>query len=616
MSTASVSKATFDSLVDNYLPEDFRQFIEEHFYAKVATQARLEHLKNDPLFHHKPLKHIGLYTDHGVVHVRDVTLQTLEVINTANGTLIPRREKGDLETMRACGLQLAYLHDIGMADFSEFGRFMHPEFAAQFVYCPEFEPYLELLWQENAGNIPWKLMRLFGQKHREPELRNIYRELLSLSVGHSKSKMPINIINHPALLRSHMINILGKPLQRLYFEQKTAKLRKASENSPDPEKVKSKKLATLEKKQAEWLSGAPDSAPSFTGHYRDYRQEAFAWLLYPDPACQKFVVNVLDSLRCLRAADALRQRGTVLRTSAGYEIFVDRKTANAIYALRDDANNELFMLEGKKSINAGEANLASSELDQQGNLRVSFHLGAFHKKRIVQKAASNAAFTIDDIQADVLQSFQRNTVLDQVFTQQPATPFAEIKILVEATDDNPEFAGLVCDKLAEMNPDIAHRVETTISLQGSDLPEVRRYITGEPLQQRLGAIDFHQALYRNLRKAGYDFDPGRELPGLKDIRIIRLKNGEELIKSGSPSGFVYFPLSEGLRVYPLGGYESKSARAWIPIGNTGVIRGSVRNAQVLAESEVELICVPKSIYLTEWYRPYSPKELLRVWQGN
>ena len=70
----------------------------------------------------------------------------------------------------------------------------------------------------------------------------------------------------------------------------------------------------------------------------------------------------------------------------------------------------------------------------------------------------------------------------------------------------------------------------------------------------------------------------------------------------------------GEKVYPLGGYESQPATAWIPLGNSGVIRGSVRNANVIAEKPVELICVPREIYLNFWYQPYSAKDLVKAWK--
>ena len=40
--------------------------------------------------------------------------------------------------------------------------------------------------------------------------------------------------------------------------------------------------------------------------------------------------DAIDAVRLVRAADALRQRGTTLRTSAGYEIFIDTDSGDAV----------------------------------------------------------------------------------------------------------------------------------------------------------------------------------------------------------------------------------------------------------------------------------------------
>jgi hypothetical protein len=68
------------------------------------------------------------------VQVRDVAWQILQVLKAINGVLIPPRDQSRMEYfMVGYGVMVAYLHDIGMADLTEFGRAMHPEFAAQAV---------------------------------------------------------------------------------------------------------------------------------------------------------------------------------------------------------------------------------------------------------------------------------------------------------------------------------------------------------------------------------------------------------------------------------------------------------------------------------------------------
>ena len=613
---AQLSEDQFESRMDNYLPIEFRHFVEKNFYGRVGEQAKLENIKNDPEFYKDPARHIALYTDHSIVHVRDVAVQVLEVVHKVNGQLIPFREKEDLEFLNACSLHLAYLHDIGMADFSAFGRFMHPEFAAQYVFSPAFDKWLDFLWEKNSGNLSWVLSRIFKGKGDEDRLKLIYREILALSVAHSKSKVPIEIVADPVKLRARMLDVLAKPLELLYYEQKIRRTqRKWEQKKGSPEGLKwAEEKKQWEQKQETFKRSQELNHIDFTGRYADIHKEAYDWLLIEEKNIQRFVVNVQDCIRCLRTADALRQRGTVLRTSAGYEIFIDGKTANAIYALRNATDEELYLLEAKKSINAGEANLASSEIDARGNLRVSFHLGAFSEEAITRKAAQNVATVIDDIQADTIQSFFRDPTLDKEVFSPPKVPFEDIRILVEGTDDNPHFASWVCKALKEENPTNAFRVKESFSLQTYDLEEVQRYLNGETLADSLQETpEFRKVLVNRLKKAGYDFSQKDTIPGESDIRLIHLASGAQLIKGGSTSGFVYFPMSEGLRVFPLGGYESRMASAWVPLGNTGVIRGSIRNAHVFAETTTSLICVPKSIYLKYWYKPLSSRDLERMW---
>jgi carbonic anhydrase len=43
----------------------------------------------------------------------------------------------------------------------------------------------------------------------------------------------------------------------------------------------------------------------------------------------------------------------------------------------------------------------------------------------------------------------------------------------------------------------------------------------------------------------------------------------------------------------------------MPLGVTGVIRGAGRNATIRAEQTVQLIMIPKMIYLKYWHHPYT-----------
>ena len=58
------------------------------------------------------------------------------------------------------------------------------------------------------------------------------------------------------------------------------------------------------------------------------------------------------------------------------------------------------------------------------------------------------------------------------------------------------------------------------------------------------------------------------------------------------------------------GYQMIPMRAWIPLGNTSVIRGATRNATVISYQDVELLMIPKEVYLRYWHKLYTPEELL------
>ncbi len=118
--------------------------------------------------------------------------------------------------------------------------------------------------------------------------------------------------------------------------------------------------------------------------------------------------------------------------------------------------------------------------------------------------------------------------------------------------------------------------------------------------------------YANDSAAEQKLNSFNPVEGFKHVRFTDLQSGEKLIEAGAPSSFVYIPLGDGLKIIPLGGYQSFSVAAWMPLGTTGVIRGDIRNADIIAEHPVSLLILPKEVYLRYWYVPYSPMELMGV----
>ena len=78
----------------------------------------------------------------------------------------------------------------------------------------------------------------------------------------------------------------------------------------------------------------PDALGVNARWYADPAADAFAWVDSPHPAHGALTTDAVDAVRLVRVADALRQRGSALRTAAGYEIFIDVETGQAVFSLR------------------------------------------------------------------------------------------------------------------------------------------------------------------------------------------------------------------------------------------------------------------------------------------
>ena len=179
---------------ERFLSASVREYIEQAYYTRVNEQAKLENLIRIPLFLENTAVHPAFFSDHGVVHVRDVAKQILQVLQLINGVLIPRRSEQQMESfLYGYGVALAYLHDIGLSDLSPFGRAMHPEFAAQSVFDGSLDDVVSMMWNDNCGNIAWHLTQLFKTGVVKRNLQTVFRELLAMSIGHSKSKTPVTV---------------------------------------------------------------------------------------------------------------------------------------------------------------------------------------------------------------------------------------------------------------------------------------------------------------------------------------------------------------------------------------------------------------------------------------
>ena len=577
--------------LDRYLPEKIRAEIEQRYYARVSAQSCLEALAQDEAFLHDPTRHVAFFADHGVVHVRDIAQQVLTVLERLHGVLIPHRETFRLDWMRGYGVMLTYLHDIGMCDMSPYGRAMHPEFAAQAVFAPDFETVLATLWEENCGNLAWRLLNLASQGLLAVDPRLALRELLAMAMCHSKRKAPMEILNDPQRLRRMMQRSVSTDLHVLHRIQQ---VEKATDDLGQAQ----------EDRLPQASSGQHRLACRF---YRDFQRDAFAWLRSDQPALRLLLSDVMDTLRALRCADALRQRGSLLRTSASYQIFVDQRTANAIHAFHTASGDQMFLLETPDAISAGEANLASCELTREGDVRLSFNRGAFASPAAVQHAARAAAVVITDIQADVVGSFTPSPVYARGESGAVKTA-AHMRLLVEETEDNPDFANLVCSEVIRLNPHLSGRCGPAPALQHLSARERNWYVQGAALDWNL---EQRRSLLRNMAQTGQQVDHIDPARAFQEVKQIDLMAGEVLLEAGAPSGFVYIPLGPGLIGAPLGGYQPFSIPPWALLGATGVVSGAPRNATVAAQRPLRVLMIPKTIFLHEWHRAYTLEEFRR-----
>ena len=578
--------------VDKYLPEKLRLRIES-YYARVSEQAQLDVVVFNEEFLASPMTHVAMYSDHGIVHVRDVATNIVHVLNSINGVLVPKRTAAQLDFMRGYGVMLAYNHDIGMMNFSAFGRAMHPEFATQEVFAPAYHEIVDAIWDENCGNVAWRLMTLADKGELAQSPRVVLRELLALAVGHSKSKIPIAVLNDPLLFRQTLLRSAGTNLRYLYLQQQVAK---AADSA--------KREAAQAQLDAYVGGGGLQHFEPARQWYADFETEAFAWLAATTPGLRALIADVVDTIRALRVADALRQRGTALKTSAGYQILVDQNTAMPVFALQK-GTGEVFLVEAGNRMSAGEANIASSELTAAGDLRISFQRGAFADIPTEIYGAACAALLVDDIQKDIVETFQRPSGPESA----PLKSNESISILLEGTDDNLDFAGEVRKALLELNPKLAKRCRVAPSLKHVADEERSRYLAADELDW---GIDRKETALLRIAQAGHPTTRMQVSEAFSDVHLAKLKAGDVLVYAGSPPGFVYIPIGEGLVSTPLGGYQAFAAKPWIPQANTRVIRGGAQESTLSAQANVSVLMIPKEIYLRHWHSTYSLEQFTQL----
>ena len=182
----------------------------------------------------------------------------------------------------------------------------------------------------------------------------------------------------------------------------------------------------------------------------------------------------------------------------------------------------------------------------------------------------------------------------------------EILIPIESVDDHPQVADPARQQLQHINPPLRDRISVVPSLRQVPAQERARYLEGTAFDPDIAA---RRELLDHVARSGHNTAHIDPVEAFEHVKMVLLQAGETLIEAGSPAGFVYIPLGDGLEVIPLGGYQPFLVRAWMPLGITGVIRGAARNATVVARQDLALLMIPKEVYLRRWHHPYTAAEL-------
>ncbi len=556
--------------IDRHLSPELRTILEERFWRPIVEGSTLEALRDDHALGAAD-GHPALFADHGIVHVRDIAAGVVELAATVEGVLLPARLPDRHEFVVGLAVLITYVHDIGMYDPTPAGRRLHALHGAHVPFSGAMDDVLDRFTAER-GPVVRRIADVVAAAPGGPPADVVLRELISLAVAHSKSTVPPALLGDAGALRDLMRQVV---------------------------------LTDLDRHRAGGAVAALGAAPGENARwYADPAREPFAWLDSEREPHLALAEDAIDAVRLVRAADALRQRGTTLRTSAGHEIFIDAESGAAVLALRTEANDRLFLVRAQNPVNAGEANLRRAFVTPRGNLRFALHRGRFRSTGAAAAACQATASAVADVGADVLGAFASRR--PSAGLGAPSRAATAIRIEIERPADAPAFADAVAARLAESDPALAARVAIVADLEEAAPAERDRYLRG-----RAVAADGAEAAQvldalgdRGMKVAA--IEPGS---AFEDVRRVGLAAGEALVEAGTSPAFVYVALGPGLRAQPLGGYDAEDVPAWLPIGITGVVRRAERNSTVVAVAPVEVLMIPGELFAREWFHPYEEHEL-------
>jgi hypothetical protein len=271
--------------------------------------------------------------------------------------------------------------------------------------------------------------------------------------------------------------------------------------------------------------------------------------------------------------------------------------------MRPAAGGAAYLITYDDDRGAGEANIRVAFITPQGHLRVAFHRGGFASGEVARRAAVSVAGAILDIQADVIPSFGGASARG---LPHPVRRIDDVRIQLERPDDHPSYADEVAHAVAELDPSLVGRLEVVASIESAPPLERARFYAAQPVD---GDDLLAEEIIRQVSARGAAIDRLDRGAAFAEVCRATIRPGEMLVAAGSPPAFVYIPMEPGLVVHPGGGYAPSPLSPWVAVGTTGVIRRAERNADIVAEREVDVVMIPGERYATTWVRPLRPSEL-------
>ncbi len=562
-----------ESVLDPYLPRTLRERLEESLWRPIEARATLEVLLEDPEFLADPGSHPAMFADHGVVHARDVATRLVHLAETVNGLFLPARPPDRVRLVQTLGVAMAYIHDAGMVDMTPVGRATHALYAAHLAFTPDVDPLVDHLLSPGPVRA-----RLDAVQQTDPfgvPLPTVVREILSLAVAHSKSQVPADLLADTDQLRRRLRSIVLTPM---------ADHRAAAGGGDE----------------------VPPGLAAGAGAGHPDPDQAYSWLAAPSGPRAELVDDVVDTVRVLRAADVLRQRGSSLRTSGGFEAFFDARTGRAVCTLRPADGSAAYVVAYDNPRAAGEANISMATVTRRGDLRVAFHRGSFLDAEAARRAAESVADVIVDIWADVGPSFQG---VPSRGLPPPTRRPSDLTVQLERPGDGPGFACAVAEIVRARIPGHARAVTVVHDLESAQPAERRRYEEAPSVAPDSPLAD---RLLRHVGEHGTDTSHLERSAAFTEVRCAPVRAGEVLVAAGSPPAFVYIPLGPGLTVHPTGGYPPAPLHPWVPVGLTGAVRRASRNGEIVADRDVEVVMVPSEEFVAGWLRPLRARQLTEL----